>query len=313
MINPTSLCTFFITSRWSSSCFLLLFIPLANIIRLKNEKRPMELPYSSLLRRRSLYLPNVFPSKIISLIFAVLHILPNYLSYVSLGLTTLAENISITCASVYLVYLVKVRRNFNEISRMKMLSMILCALGILIISATPITAKESSNSLTYAYLFSPKLESTRFYGNIIAFTATIFYAFHEIYYDRILSELNNSIHNAMKVLGVVGIISTALFWIAFPLLHFYEIEIFEIPCPKHVISILSVSILYLISTVTSLVGTIKISSMFSYLSSILILPLTATLEYWFTGYFPDARSSFGLLCIFISFLIFWRSDSLMNG
>lgn len=291
--------------RWVSSCFFTLFVPLSQFF---DQKIPLPINF---VRRRSSMLVNLFPSKFSILLFAFLSILPNYLSYIALGLTTLAENISITCTSAYLVYLVNVYRGRECYSSPKLIAIGISIIGIYLLSCTSEPSKsihEDSTIISYTPLFNSDMESTRMYGNLLSFVAIIFHSLFDIYYEEIFDNRKESISTCLNIFGMIGIISSLLFWIPLVFLHHAELEIFELPKLSLFISLLLISVFYAVNTFASIVGTIKMSAMFPYWSSMFMLPLTVLLEYLFTKTFPGWSSLLGLALIFLSFVLFSYGD-----
>ncbi|KAK9462462.1 uncharacterized protein V1516DRAFT_633400 [Lipomyces oligophaga] len=156
--------------------------------------------------------------------------------YIAVNLTTPGDVTAIYNCSAFFAYAFSIPLLHERFSWTKVLSVFLALCGVMIVAygdrvvyrhrdAPPVGATANENDID---------SSNRFFGNIIIGFGAVLYGLYEVVYKRYLCPENSlsprrSTIFANVVGATIGLLSFLMLWVILPVLHYFDLEKFELP------------------------------------------------------------------------------------
>lgn len=152
--------------------------------------------------------------------------------YIAVNLTTPSDVTAIYNCSAFFAYAFSVPMLHEKVTKLKSFSVILAIVGVMTVAYGDSLLRPLS--LLHGAAFAEDTEPNRLLGNVIIAAGSVLYGLYEVVYKRYLCppksvSARRSALFANIVGATVGIISLLTVWMMIPLLHYFDLESFELP------------------------------------------------------------------------------------
>ncbi|GJJ77938.1 solute carrier family 35, member F5 [Entomortierella parvispora] len=209
----------------------------------------------------------------ITLLMTTLFMVPSYLWYTCVSMTTMSSLTAIYNTSCFFAYLFSVILLKDKIIGRKILAVALSLLGVAVItlatreSPAPDSRTENDGSLALA-------------GNALALIGAALYGFEEVVYKKYCSPKKEGVAFANTLTGLMGVVTFTALWIPIPFLHWIGHEVFELPTRNEFLSILMIAALGLMYNGSFMVLVAQTSPVFAAVGIMATIPVVAVVD-WF--------------------------------
>lgn len=239
----------------------------------------------------------------VTLGMTILFMIPSYLWYTCVAMTSMANLTAIYNTSCFFAYLFSVLLLNEAIVMNKILAVFLSLFGVAIISLT--TRSEGENMA-----LDPESGRTpiSLLGDILALLGAALYGFEEVVYKKYASPKVHSIVFANTLTGLMGVVTFTMLWIPIPLLHWTGHEIFELPTLRQFSSILLVAAMGLIYNGCFMIVVSQTSPVFAAVGIMATIPLVALTDWILFSQAVGWGNIVGGLSILVGFGILVREN-----
>jgi len=189
------------------------------------------------------------------------------------------------------VYLFSIFLFRESVTVFKVLSVLLCLSGVFLISFGDGRSGEESSGDALGYTF------------LIA--STVLYALYEVIYRYLgvdpLDNKTEAFHNALFVLGWIGVFTFALFWPGFILLHYTGFEVFELPIGLGYLYVFLLALCESLFNLCLLTGIFLTSPLFISVGSMLCIPFAFITDYFLGKFSISPMVYLGIALIVVGF------------
>ncbi|KAK3808301.1 MAG: hypothetical protein J3Q66DRAFT_354476 [Benniella sp.] len=233
----------------------------------------------------------------------VLFMLPSYLWYTCIGLTSMANLTAIYNTSCFFAYLFSVLLLNEALVLNKVLAVFLSLLGVAVISLT--TRSEGEN-----ITLEPDTGRTAasFLGDVLALLCAALYGFEEVLYKKYASPKTYPIMFANTLTGLMGVVTCTMLWIPIPLLHWTGHEIFELPTLNQLSSVLMIATMGLVYNGCFMIVVSQTSPVFAAVGVMATIPLVALTDWILFNQAVGWGNILGGLSILVGFGILVREN-----
>lgn len=214
-----------------------------------------------------------------------------YLWYLSLPRTSIAINTSIyQCSSIF-VFILSIIFLKELISLIKIISVIICVVGVFLISFGSQGAEESmGDALGFTFLIA----------------STILYALYEVVYNVVgvdpTTSKTKGFYNSILVLVFIGVFTIVIFWPGFFIVHYTGFEPFELPKGKEIWNLFLLALLEATFNLSLLMGIFLTSPLFMSIASMLSVPAAIVCDILVNQIIIPPMAYIGIACIILGFL-----------
>jgi drug/metabolite transporter (DMT)-like permease len=229
-----------------------------------------------------------------SLTLSILLTLPSYIWYLSVNLTTMSNLTAIYNTGCFFAYLFSILMLHDRIIAAKVGAVMLCLAGVLAMACWP-TDNNTAIPRTSDWI-----------GIVVATVGASLYGFYEVFYKKYASPSQPTILFANGITGIIGIVTLSLLWIPFPFLHYFGLEIFELPDLTtfgYILAIASMSVAY---NATFMAVIALVNPVFAAVGVMLTIPAVAITDVLVTGTMVPTSTIVGSLFILVGFIILNR-------
>ncbi|KAF9975262.1 hypothetical protein BGZ73_001153 [Actinomortierella ambigua] len=255
----------------------------------------------------------------LALVMTTLYMVPSYLWYACVALTSMANLTAIYNTSCFFAYLFSVLILKDRIVANKVVAVFLSLLGVAIISllthqedSEPSNLDEQQSSPNATGGFSIQMSEVALWGNLLALFGAALYGLEEVIYKKYAVPKSSSITFANTLTGLMGVATLTFFWIPIPLLHFIGIETFQLPTASAFLSILLIATLGLVYNGCFMIVVSQTSPVFAAVGVMATIPLVAVVDLLLFGVPIGWGNIIGGLCIVVGFGILVRENHSQN-
>ncbi|KAJ9062357.1 hypothetical protein DSO57_1011707 [Entomophthora muscae] len=284
---------------WYSHSFYLLIFPIDLVIRkvfmgidfsssissVRSQVEGIEKEYDDAYSRRGSL---VYFGRFVLLV-AVTLTMGAYLWYVAIGLTSMASLTTIYNTSCFFAYVFSVYGRLEPFNKQKAFSVIISILGVVVITT-----------------FGARDENTHdsFKGNVVVLASAVLIGLFEVIYKKYtVSEKAPTILQSNFTSSYIGLITFGLLWFPLPLLHYLEIEQFQIPDSTSLL-LLTVNALMGVAYNAGLMVVISMTSpVFASVGIMVTIPLITCVDGIILAEIPGANVWIGGFIIALGFVI----------
>ncbi|KAG0264752.1 hypothetical protein BG011_006182 [Mortierella polycephala] len=234
----------------------------------------------------------------------MLLMVPSYLWYTCVALTSMANLTAIYNTACFFAYLFSVWLLREKIVMNKVVAVFLSLLGVAVISLTTRESKSSEGE----DMSSTSHGSVSMIGDVLALVGAALYGFEEVIYKKYASPKVHSITFANTLTGLMGVVTCTMFWVPIPLLHWMGHEIFELPTLRGAMSILLIATLGLIYNGCFMIVVSQTSPVFAAVGVMATIPLVAFTDWVLFGESVGWGNIVGGVSIFIGFAVLVREN-----
>ncbi|KAF9380160.1 hypothetical protein CPB97_008522 [Podila verticillata] len=202
-----------------------------------------------------------------------LFMVPSYLWYFCVNLTSMANLTAIYNTACFFAYLFSIILLKEKIVRNKVLAVVLSLVGVAIIS---LTSRDSSDSDGDSAKASNK---SGLLGDLLSLVAAALYGFEEVMYKKYSSPKVHSITFANTMTGLMGVVTCLMLWFPIPILHFIGHEVFELPTKNEFLSVLMIATLGLVYNGCFMLVVSQTSPVFAAVGVMATIPLVALTDW----------------------------------
>ncbi|KAF9111962.1 hypothetical protein BGX27_004183 [Mortierella sp. AM989] len=211
----------------------------------------------------------------ITLGITALFMVPSYLWYTCVAMTSMANLTAIYNTACFFAYLFSVILLKEKIVPNKVLAVFLSLFGVAIISLTvgDSTAPEGSG------VKGSSRATVSIVGDVLALIGAALYGFEEVVYKKYASSKVQPVVFANTLTGLMGVVTFTMFWVPIPLLHWMGHEVFELPTLNELSSILMIATLGLIYNGCFMIVVSQTSPVFAAVGIMATIPLVALTDW----------------------------------
>ncbi|KAG0353367.1 hypothetical protein BC939DRAFT_458457 [Gamsiella multidivaricata] len=205
-----------------------------------------------------------------------LFMVPSYLWYTCVALTSMANLTAIYNTACFFAYLFSVMLLREKIVLNKVLAVCLSLLGVAIIS---LTTKDSAAPGGENMSSTSDRPAVFMAGDVLALIGAALYGFEEVVYKKYASPKVEPIIFANTLTGLMGVVTCTVLWLPIPLFHWMGHEIFELPTLSEFSSILMIATLGLIYNGCFMIVVSQTSPVFAAVGVMATIPLVALTDW----------------------------------
>eukprot|EP01126_Amoeba_proteus_P024738 TRINITY_DN2484_c0_g1_i5.p1 TRINITY_DN2484_c0_g1~~TRINITY_DN2484_c0_g1_i5.p1 ORF type:complete len:316 (+),score=40.16 TRINITY_DN2484_c0_g1_i5:390-1337(+) len=208
--------------------------------------------------------------------------------YVSLPLTSVSSNTAIYNSSCVVVFILSFFLLAEVATIYKLISVLVCVGGILIVSFLGSNSAGSSKSSTPV-------------GLLMVTLSMVLYAVFEVFYSLFTKRQASTSTNLLN-LGLMGLCTAFLLWPVVVIVHYTGYETFELPVGTDLEVAVVNLLLDLVLNASLLVGVHISSPLFMSVGSQLTIPASILADKIFHNILPPKRVYVGMVMIVVGFL-----------
>lgn len=246
----------------------------------------------------------VYETVKLSLQFVMLWFCANLVTNSSLSYTSVASQTILSSTSSFFTLLVGYLYSIEKINTNKIVGILLSFGGVLIV-----TKIDSSDSV------HPPSGSTPLvilWGNLLALAGALIYGIYTILLKHKITNKNSSKERILDThlfFGFVGLYCLVLLWPVIIILHFTNIEVFEIPRGTHVVALLSMNALITFISDFCWCNAVLLTSPLTVTVGLtLTIPLAMVGDWFIKGFHVNLWYLFGALIVTLGFLVINRDE-----
>ncbi|KAG0040204.1 hypothetical protein BGZ82_004449 [Podila clonocystis] len=204
-----------------------------------------------------------------------LFMVPSYLWYFCVNLTSMANLTAIYNTACFFAYLFSILMLKEKIVRNKVLAVVLSLIGVAIISLTSRGSSDSDDE------DSAKASANKvgLLGDILSLVGAALYGFEEVMYKKYSSPKVHSVTFANTMTGLMGAVTCLILWVPIPILHFIGHEVFELPTKNEFLSVLMIATLGLVYNGCFMIVVSQTSPVFAAVGVMATIPLVALTDW----------------------------------
>ncbi|KAG0210892.1 hypothetical protein BGX33_004622 [Mortierella sp. NVP41] len=230
----------------------------------------------------------------------VLFMVPSYLWYACVAMTSMANLTAIYNTACFFAYLFSVLLLREKIVMNKVLAVFLSLLGVAVIS---LTSRESEDGKA-----TSGSQSFSMAGDVLALVGAALYGFEEVVYKKYASPKVTPVTFANTLTGLMGVVTFTMLWVPIPLFHWMGHEIMELPTPNEFLSILMIATLGLIYNGCFMIVVSQTSPVFAAVGVMATIPLVALTDWVLFNQSVGWGNVVGGLSILAGFAILVREN-----
>jgi drug/metabolite transporter (DMT)-like permease len=212
------------------------------------------------------------------LCLSLLHLVPSYLWYRALTLTSSAESAAISHTSIFFTYIIMVSSFRDAFKPSKVIAIILAIFAIYIITLASTDSLEITKDIIVqlnstniqspgSALPSPQRSKNvlvdRYYGNILSVIGAMVYGLGDALCTLYLPYLQSTLRFNILYMSFVGIFTMFFLWIPLLLFNHNLYEVFRLPSSAELYYLLLNSFLSFLYVLFVLIGTFSTTRVFS--------------------------------------------------
>lgn len=240
----------------------------------------------------------------LSLQFVMLWFCANLVTNSSLSYTSVASQTILSSTSSFFTLLVGYLYSIEKINTNKIVGILLSFGGVLIV-----TKIDSSDS---DHLPSGSTPLIVLWGNVLALAGALIYGIYTILLKHKITNKNSSKERILDThlfFGFVGLYCLVLLWPVIIILHFTNIEVFEIPRGTHVIALLTVNALITFISDFCWCNAVLLTSPLTVTVGLtLTIPLAMVGDWFIKGFQVNLWYLFGALIVTLGFLVINKDE-----
>ncbi|KAG0357245.1 hypothetical protein BG005_003811 [Podila minutissima] len=233
-----------------------------------------------------------------------LFMVPSYLWYFCVNLTSMANLTAIYNTACFFAYLFSILLLKEKIVRNKVLAVVLSLVGVAIIS---LTSRSSSNPDDEDSA-KASANKTGLLGDMLSLVGAALYGFEEVMYKKYSSPKVHSVTFANTMTGLMGVVTCLMLWVPIPILHFIGHEVFELPNMNEFLSILMIAVLGLVYNGCFMIVVSQTSPVFAAVGVMATIPLVALTDWAVFGDKVGWGNIVGGISILAGFAILVREN-----
>ncbi|KAF9437802.1 hypothetical protein BGZ76_011044 [Entomortierella beljakovae] len=210
----------------------------------------------------------------ITFYMTILFMLPSYLWYTCVALTSMANLTAIYNTACFFAYLFSLLLLNEKVMRNKVLAVFLSLLGVGIISLTSRDDTGSDNDLS-----GNNRAATSLIGDILALLCAALYGFEEVIYKKYASPKVLPVMFANTLTGLMGVVTLTMLWVPIPFLHWAGHEIFELPTLREFSTIVMIATMGLVYNGCFMIVVSQTSPVFAAVGVMATIPLVALIDW----------------------------------
>ncbi|KAI1319923.1 hypothetical protein EDD11_002598 [Mortierella claussenii] len=235
----------------------------------------------------------------------VLYMVPSYLWYTCVAMTSMANLTAIYNTACFFAYLFSILLLKERIVLNKVVAVLLSLLGVVVISLTmKASVIPEEDGVSYVKEHTP----ISFVGNILALIGAALYGFEEVVYKKYASPKLKPVMFANTLTGLMGVVTCTMLWVPIPILHWTGHEIFELPTLSEFSTVLMIATLGLIYNGCFMIVVSQTSPVFAAVGVMATIPLVALTDWVLFNETVGWGNVVGGLSILVGFAILVREN-----
>ncbi|KAI8575084.1 hypothetical protein K450DRAFT_263411 [Umbelopsis ramanniana AG] len=222
----------------------------------------------------------------ISVALAIMITVPAYLWYITVNLISMANLTAVYNTACFWAYLFSILLLGERIVTQKVLAVILCVFGVLIMALW--SSEDTDNR------HNPL-------GIPLAVAGAVAYGYYEVFYKQYASPVKATVLFANVVTGLIGVTSLFILWVPIPILHFSGYEIFQLPSWTTLGYIFAIALTGVMYNAGFMCLIALTNPVFAAVGIMLTIPAVAVADVFVTGVMVPASTIAGSVCILIGF------------
>ncbi|KAG0329791.1 hypothetical protein BG004_002268 [Podila humilis] len=206
-----------------------------------------------------------------------LFMVPSYLWYFCVALTSMANLTAIYNTACFFAYLFSILFLREKIVRNKVLAVMLSLVGVAIIGLTSRGAVDSGEGGEDAA--KTAANKSGILGDVLSLLGAALYGFEEVMYKKYSSPKIHSVTFANTMTGCMGLVTLLMLWFPLPILHFAKHEIFELPTRNEFLVVLMIATLGLVYNGCFMIVMSLTSPVFAAVGVMATIPLVALTDW----------------------------------
>ncbi|KAF9584113.1 hypothetical protein BGW38_007533 [Lunasporangiospora selenospora] len=240
----------------------------------------------------------------VTLTMTILFMVPSYLWYTGVALTSMANLTAIYNTACFFAYLFSVLLLREKIVLNKVIAVFLSLLGVGIIFLASRLHSNPPDDDNKAQVVG----KSSIVGDTVALVCAALYGFEEVMYKKYASVKIHSVTFANTMTGLMGVLTLVFLWVPIPILHWAGYEIFELPKVNEFLSILMIAVLGLVYNGCFMIVVSMTNPVFAAVGVMATIPIVALTD-WLLFKEPIGWGNIaGGLCILIGFAILTREN-----